>query len=51
MGFAMMEATIMLATLVRDLEFAPAEGSAAVELAMQVTLRPAGGLHLAVKPT
>lgn len=50
MGFAMMEATIMLATLVRELEFAPLPGSAPVELAMQVTLRPAGGLHLAVKP-
>lgn len=50
MGFAMMEATIMLATLVRDLEFAPAPGAPSVELAMQVTLRPAGGLHLSVKP-
>jgi cytochrome P450 len=50
MGFAMMEATIMLATLVRDLEFAPDPSAPAVELAMQVTLRPAGGLHLAVKP-
>jgi len=50
MGFAMMEAAIMLATLVRDLEFAPLPGSAPVELSMQVTLRPAGGLHLAVKP-
>lgn len=50
MGFAMMEATIMLAMLVRDLEFAPKAGAAPVELAMQVTLRPAGGLHLTVKP-
>lgn len=50
MGFAMMEATIMLATLVRDLEFSPAPDAGPVELIMQVTLRPAGGLHLSVKP-
>lgn len=50
MGFAMMEAIIMLATMVRDLEFSPQADARAVELAMQVTLRPAGGLHLDVKP-
>lgn len=50
MGFAMMEATIMLATLVRDLVFVPLPEAAPVELAMQVTLRPAGGLHLGVRP-
>ncbi|WP_170175488.1 cytochrome P450 [Glycocaulis alkaliphilus] len=50
MGFAMMEATIMLATLVRELAFSPPADARPVELAMQVTLRPAGGLHLIVKP-
>lgn len=50
MGFAMMEATIMLATLVRDLMFSPDPVARPVEMAMQVTLRPAGGLHLTVKP-
>lgn len=49
MGFAMMEATIMLATLVRALEFTPAN-TAPVELAMQVTLRPKGGLRLHAAP-
>lgn len=49
MGFAMMEATIMLATMVRALEFTPAN-TAPVELAMQVTLRPKGGLRLHAGP-
>lgn len=49
MGFAMMEATIMLATMVRALEFTPAN-TAPVELAMQVTLRPKGGLRLHAAP-
>lgn len=48
MGFAMMEAAIMLATLVRDLEFTPAS-TRPVELAMQVTLRPKDGLRLSVR--
>lgn len=50
MGFAMMEAAIMLATLVRELDISPRPDAPPVELAMQVTLRPAGGLHLNVKP-
>lgn len=49
MGFAMMEATIMLATMVRALEFTPAN-TVPVELAMQVTLRPKGGLRLHAAP-
>ena len=49
MGFAMMEATIMLATMVRALEFTPAN-TAPVDLAMQVTLRPKGGLRLRAAP-
>jgi cytochrome P450 len=48
-SFAMAEAAVMLATLLRGARFAPAEGPA-VELLAGVTLRAREGLKLAVTP-
>lgn len=46
-GFALTEATIILATLLRNLTFAPVDGHI-VNPVMTVTLRPEGGLPLQV---
>jgi cytochrome P450 len=48
-GFAMMEATVILATLVRALRFAPLPGHKPKPVA-RVTLRPAGGMPLLIQP-
>jgi cytochrome P450 len=45
--FAMMEATAMLATLVRRVRFEPAQGPEPVPVA-RVTLMPKGGMRLRV---
>ncbi len=46
--FAMLEATVVLATLFRDHRLAPVPGRD-LDLAPAITLRPAGGLHLEVR--
>ena len=46
-SFASMEMTLVLAMLVQRFTLAPAPGQGIPEPAMQVTLRPAGGLRLA----
>lgn len=46
-GFAMTEALVILATLLRDLQFAPVPGHA-VRPVMTITLRPEGGLPLSI---
>jgi cytochrome P450 len=48
-GFAMLEATIVLATLVRAFRLAPGPGGAPRPVA-RLTLRPAGGLWLMIEP-
>ena len=48
MGFAMMEATAMLATLLRHARFAPVAGREPAPVA-RVTLIPGGGMPLAVR--
>jgi cytochrome P450 len=48
MGFAMMEATAMLATLLRHASFAPVAGREPAPVA-RVTLIPGGGMPLAVR--
>jgi len=47
MGFAMMEATAMLATLLRHARFAPVAGREPAPVA-RVTLIPGGGMPLQV---
>jgi cytochrome P450 len=49
-SFATMEMTLALAMLVQRFTLHPAPGQAAPEAAMQVTLRPAGGLRLVLAP-
>jgi cytochrome P450 len=49
MGFAMLEMTTILATLVRDFRFAPIEGHR-LELVTGLTPRPRGGLPLEIDP-
>ncbi len=48
MGFAMLEMTAILATLVRDFRFTPVEGHR-LELAPDFTTRPKGGLPLIIE--
>lgn len=48
MGFAMIEAVVLLATLVRDVAFS-CDASLAPEPVSRVTLRPKGGMPLAVR--
>jgi cytochrome P450 len=49
MGFAMVEAIAILATLLPSARLTLAEGQTP-ELTMRVTLRPAGGMPMAVSP-
>lgn len=48
-GFAMTEAIVILATLLRDFRFAPVHGHA-VKPVMTITFRPEGGLPLYITP-
>jgi cytochrome P450 len=49
-AFAMMEMTLLTAMLVQRFTFAPAPGQGEPELLAQMSLRPKGGLRLALTP-
>lgn len=48
--FALMEMGLIIATLLRRFEVRPAPGQGPIELQVHLSLRPKGGLRLAVRP-
>jgi cytochrome P450 len=49
-SFAMMEMTLILATVMQRCDLALAPGQGEPELSVQLSLRPAGGLRLMARP-